>query len=80
MKEIQARDSYSHRQLENATKQNESLAAQLEEAEQKKREAENKHTALAQELDEACRSLPNFDIHAEEEPKQTIVKMKDYVH
>ena len=39
MNEIQECDSYSHRQLENTTKQSESLAAQLEEAEQKKREA-----------------------------------------
>ena len=52
MKEIQAQDNYSHRQLENATKQSESLAAHLEEAEQKKREAENKQTTLAQALDE----------------------------
>ena len=25
-----------------------------------------------------CRSLPNFDIQAEEEPEQRIAKMKDY--
>ena len=62
MKEIQARDSYSNRQLENATKQSECLVRQLEEAEQKKREAENKQTALVQALDEACRSLPDFDM------------------
>ena len=29
-------------------------------------------------LDEACRSLPDFDMQAEEEPKQRIVKLKDY--
>ena len=52
---------------------------QLEEAEQKKREAESKQAALALVLDEACRSLPNFDMQAEEEPKQRIIKLKDYV-
>ena len=29
-------------------------------------------------MDEACRSLPGFDIQAEEEPEQIIAKMKDY--
>ena len=29
-------------------------------------------------LDEACRSLPDFDMQDEEEPKQRIVKLKDY--
>ena len=29
-------------------------------------------------LDEACRSLPDFDMQAEEEPEQRIVKLKDY--
>ena len=53
---------------------------QLEEVEQKKREAENKQTALAQALDEACQSLPDFNIQAKEEPEKTIVKLKDYVH
>ena len=42
MNEIRERDNYSHRQLENSMKQSESLVAQLEEAEQKKREAERK--------------------------------------
>ena len=42
--------------------QSESLEVQLKEAEQKKREAENKQATLARVLDEACRSLPNFDI------------------
>ena len=63
------RDSYSQRQLENTIKHSESLAAQLEEAEQKKREAESKQDALVQVLDEACRSLPDFDMQDEEEPK-----------
>ena len=78
MKEIRERDSYSHMQLENATKQSESLAAQLEEAEQKKREVESKKVALARVLDEACRSLPNFDIQDEEELEKRIIKLKDY--
>ena len=65
-------------QLENTTKQSESLEAQLKEAEQKKREAENKQATLARVLDEACRSLPDFDMQAEEEPKQRIVKLKYY--
>ena len=50
----------------------------MKEAEQKKREAENKQDTLVQVLDEACRSLPNFDMQAEEEPEQRIVKLKDY--
>ena len=29
-------------------------------------------------MDEACRSLPDFDIQAEEEPEQRIIKLKDY--
>ena len=29
-------------------------------------------------LDEACRSLPDFDMQAEEELEQRIVKLKDY--
>jgi len=78
MKEIRERDSYTHMQLENTTKQSESLEAQLKEAEQKKREIENKQATLARMLDEACRSLPNFDMQAEEEPEQRIVKLKYY--
>ena len=50
----------------------------MEEAEQKKREAKSKQAALAQVLDEACRSIPDFDIHAEEEPEQRIAKLKYY--
>ena len=78
MKEIREWDSYSHMQLENTTKQSESLVLQLEEAEQKKREAKNKQATLARVLDEACRSLPDFDMQAEEELEQRIVKLKDY--
>ena len=59
-------------------KQSESLTAQMEEAEQKKREEKSKQAALARVLDEACRSLPDFDIQAEEEPEKMIVKLKDY--
>ena len=29
-------------------------------------------------FDEVCRSLPDFDMQAEEEPEQRIVKLKDY--
>ena len=29
-------------------------------------------------LDEVCRTLPDFDIQAEEEPEQRIAKLKDY--
>ena len=59
-------------------KQSESLTAQLEEVEQKKREAENKRATLAWVLDEVCWSLPNFDMQAKEELEQRIVKLKDY--
>ena len=76
--EIRERDSYSHRQLEKSMKQSESLATQLEEAEQKKREAKSKQAALTWVLDEACRSLPDFDIQAEEELEQQITNLKDY--
>ena len=78
MKEIREWDSYTHMQLENTMKQSESLIAQLKEAKQTKRETENKQATLARVLDEACRSLPEFDMQAEEEPKQRIVKMKYY--
>ena len=50
-------------------KQSESLAAQLEEDEHKKREVGSKQDSLAQVLDEAYRSLPDFDMQAEEEPE-----------
>ena len=65
-------------QLENTMKQSESLEAQLKEAGQKKRETENKQATLARVLDDACRSLLDFDIQAEEEPEQRIAKLKDY--
>ena len=65
-------------QLENSTKQSESLVEQLEEAEQKKREAESKQATLARVLDEVCRSLPDFDMQDKEEPEQRIAKLKDY--
>ena len=54
-------------QLENATKQSESFAVQLEEAEKKKREAESKQAELAQVVDEACQNLPDFDMQDKEE-------------
>ena len=78
MKEIREQDSYTHMQLENTMKQSESFEAQLKEAEQKKRETKNKQATLARVLDEACRSLLDFDMQAEEEPEQRIVKMKNY--
>ena len=65
-------------QLENSTKQSEILTVQLEEAKQKKREVENKRATIARVLDEACRSLRNFDIQDEEESGKRIVKMKYY--
>ena len=78
MKEIQARDHYSQIQLENTMKRSESLEAQLKEPEQRKSDAGRKHVTLARVLDEACQSLPGFDIQAEEEPEQIISKLKDY--
>ena len=45
-KEIQARDHYSQIQLKNTRKQNDSLAAQLEAAEQRKKDAERKRITL----------------------------------
>ena len=50
----------------------------MEEVEQRKREAESKEVALARVLDEACRSLPDFDMQAEEEPEKRVVRLKDY--
>ena len=46
-KEIQARDHHSQILLENTRKQNDSLVAQLEEAEQRKSDAERKQVKLA---------------------------------
>ena len=51
---------------------------QLEEVEQNKREAEKKRATLERVLDEACRSLPDFEMQAEEELEQRIIKLKDY--
>ena len=65
-------------QLENSMNQSERFAAQLEEAEQKMKEVESKQDELAWVVDEACRNLPNFDMQAEEELEQKIVKLKDY--
>ena len=64
--------------MENTRKQNDSLTAQLEEAEQRKSDAERKQVTLARVLEEACRSLPDFDIQNEEESEQRIAKLKDY--
>ena len=64
--------------MENTRKQNDSLAAQLEEAEQRKSDAERKQVTLARVLEEACRSLPGFNIQNEEEPEKRIAKLKDY--
>ena len=77
-KEIQVRDHHSQILLENTRKQNDSLAAQLEEVEQRKRDAERKQITLVRVLDEACRSLPDFDVQLVEEPEQILVRMKDY--
>ena len=33
---------------------------------------------MARVVDEVCRSLPDFDIQAEEELQRRIVKLKDY--
>ena len=78
MKEIQARDQYSQTQLENAISQQQGFATQLEAAEQRKRDAEHKWITLVRVLDEACQSLPNFDVHLVEEPEQRLVRLKDY--
>ena len=59
-------------------KQKDSLTAQLEEAEQRKSDVERKQVTLARVLDEACRSLPDFDIQLEEELEQRIVRLRDY--
>ena len=77
-KEIQARDHYSQIQLDDTMKQNDSLAAQLEAAEQRKRDTERKRITLVRVLDEACRSLPDFDVQLVEEPEQRLVRFKDY--
>ena len=43
-------------------KQNDSLVAQLEEAKQRKNDAERKQVTLERVLEEACQILPDFDI------------------
>ena len=78
-KEIQAHDKFSQFQLDNTRKQKEDLAAQLEAAEQRKRDTEHKRIVLVQVLDEACRSLPDFDVQLVEEPEQRLATLKDYV-
>ena len=77
-KEIQARDHYSQIQLDDIRKQNDSLAAQLEAVEQRKRDAERKRITLVRVFDEACRSLPDFDVQLVEEPEQRLVRLKYY--
>ena len=77
-KEIQARDRYSQEQLQDTRKQNDSLAAQLEAAEQRKRDVERKQITLVRVLDEACRSLLDFNVPLVEEPEQRIARLKDY--
>ena len=59
-------------------KQSQNLTVRLEEVAQRKKEAKHKRATLARALDEACRSLPNFDIQDEEEPEQRISKLRDY--
>ena len=70
--------NYSQIQLENTMKQSERLASQFDEAEQRKKDAEHKQDTLVRVLDEACRSLPDFDVQLEEEPEKRIVRLKDY--
>ena len=64
--------------MDDIRKQNDSLAAQLEAAEQRKKDAERKRITLVRVLDEACLSLPHFDIQLVEEPEQRIARLKDY--
>ena len=51
---------------------------QLEAVEQRKRDAERKRITLVRVLDEACRSLPDFDVQLVEELEQILARMKDY--
>ena len=78
MKEIQARDHYSQMQLENSISQQQGFAMQLEAMEQRKRDVECKRIILVRVLDEACRSLPDFDVQLVEEPEQILARLKDY--
>ena len=50
----------------------------MEEAEHRESDAEHKQVTLARVLEEACSSLPDFDIQNEEEPEKRIAKLKDY--
>ena len=77
-KDIQARDKFSQLQLDDTRKQKEDLAAQMEAAEQRKKDTERKRITLVRVLDEACRSLPDFDMQQLEEPEQRMVRLKDY--
>ena len=68
-KEIHARDQLSQLQLEDTIKQNKTFAARLEEIAQQKKEAAHATTTLMRALDEACRSLSDFDTQGAEEPE-----------
>ena len=52
---------------------------QLKAAEHRKIDAESKRITLVRVLDEACRSLPDFDVQLVEELEQRLVRLKDYV-
>ena len=58
--------------MDDIRKQNDRLTAQ------RKRDAERKRITLVRVLDEACRSLPHFDIQLVEEPEQRLARLKDY--
>ena len=64
--------------MDDIRKQNDGLAAQLEAAEQRKRDAERKQIMLVRVLDETCRSLPEFDVQLAEEPQKRLARLKDY--
>ena len=51
---------------------------QLEAVKQRKRDTEHKRITLVQVLDDACLSLPHFDVQLVEEPEQRLVRLKDY--
>ena len=65
-------------QLENVISQQQGFIAQLEAAEQRKRDVERKRITLVRVLDGACRSLHDFDVQMVEEPEQRLVRLKDY--
>ena len=64
--------------MEDTRKQNDSIAAQLEAANQRKRDAERKWITLVRVLDEACCSLRDFDVQLVEELEQRLARLKDY--